>query len=343
MTTVLPRSGSPVQQLIDSIALDPAAPDTFRSRPAVPLDASAVFGGQIVAQALSAAARTVPREREPHSLHGYFVYRGDPAAPITYRVERLRDGHSFTVRRVVAVQLGRTEQEIFHLTASFKSMSRTVSRPGANHQDPMEPAPAPHRLPRAVDEPPAHVHPGVVRRLSEVRDAIDLRYVREPSTPRSGPPSGVRTSGSGTVTRVWFRVRELPPGAAAHEPALHHCLVAYLSDLTLLDSGSPCHRTGSPNDGSGSAVSLDHAMWFHRPLSADEWLLYEQRSPSFADGRALIHARIYQADGTLVASVVQEGAIRPGRTPGAVQPAAPLPDDPEIDPFSWAVAKPETD
>ncbi|MEV6178811.1 acyl-CoA thioesterase domain-containing protein [Streptomyces sp. NPDC052015] len=340
-TTTLPLAPAPAPApasawpLIDSLVLDATAPDTFRSRRSVPAGLSAVFGGQTVAQALSAAARTVPRGREPHSLHGYFLYRGDPAQPITYRVERLRDGHSFTSRRVVAVQTGgRTEQEIFHLTASFKR----TSRPGEDHQIGMPSAPSPHRLPHAVDEPPAQVHPGVIRLLSDLRDVVDVRYVHDPADPRPGR----RLDRTAEVTRVWFRVRELPPGADAGVPALQQCLVAYLSDLTLLDSASPNHRTGLPNEGNGTAVSLDHAMWFHRPLSADEWLLFEQRSPSFADGRALVHARIYTADGALAASVVQEGVIRPGRTAGPADPPDTLPES-DIDPFSWAVAKPETD
>ncbi|GHH24811.1 acyl-CoA thioesterase [Streptomyces rubradiris] len=335
MTTTLPLADAPARLLTDSLVLDATAPDTFRSRRSVPAGVSAVFGGQIVAQALSAAARTVPQGREPHSLHGYFLFRGDPAQPITYRVERLRDGHSFSSRRVVAVQTGgRAQQEIFHLTASFKR----TSRPGEDHQIGMPPAPSPHRLPHAVDEPPAQVHPGVIRLLSDLRDVIDVRYVHGPA----GAPAGVRADTSGTVTRVWFRVRGLPPGTDSADPALHHCLLAYLSDLTLLDSASPHHRTGRPNEGNGIAVSLDHAMWFHRPLSADEWLLYEQRSPTSADGRALVHARIYTADGTLAATVVQEGVIRPGRTPGLPHPSDALPE-PDIDPFSWTVAKPETD
>ncbi|KES06243.1 hypothetical protein BU52_16040 [Streptomyces toyocaensis] len=335
MTTVLPPADAPAWLLIDSLALDATAPDTFRSRRTVPADVSAVFGGQIVAQALSAAARTVPQGRAPHSLHGYFLFRGDPAQPITYRVERLRDGHSFTSRRVVAVQPGgRTENEIFHLTASFKR----TSRPGEDHQIGMPATPPPHRLPHAVDEPPAEVHPRVIRLLSDLRDVIDVRYVHDPT----GAPTGVRADGSGPVTRVWFRIRALPPGAESADPALHHCLLAYLSDLTLLDSASPHHRTGRPNEGNGTAASLDHAMWFHRPVSADAWLLYEQRSPTSADGRALVHARVYTADGTLAATVVQEGVMRPGRTPGPTHPSDALPE-PDIDPFSWAVAKPETD
>lgn len=334
-TSPLPFADAPVRPLIDSLALDPTAPDTFRSRHSVPSGASPVFGGQIVAQALSAAARTVPQDREPHSLHGYFLFRGDPARPITYRVDRLRDGHSFSSRRVVAVQSrGSAEQEIFHMTSSFKRMSR----PGEDHQVGMEPAPPPHRLPHAADEPPAQVHPGVIEMLSSLRDVIDVHYVDD----STGSRPGRRADRAGTATRVWLRVRELPPGAASGTPALQQCLLAYLSDLTLLDCASPHHRTGVPNEGNGTAVSLDHAIWFHRPLSVDEWLLCEQTSPSCTDGRALVHARIYTADGTLAATVVQEGAVRPHRTPDLIHPPEALPE-PDIDPFSWAVAKPETD
>ncbi|MGX2995764.1 acyl-CoA thioesterase [Streptomyces sp. JNUCC 64] len=333
MTTAPPLS--PVRRLVDALALDRTADDEFRSRPGGPTGAPAVFGGHLVAQALAAAAGTVPTGREPHSLHGYFLFRADPDAPLTYRVERLRDGHTFSSRRVVAVQrTGRTPREVFHLTASFKS----ASRPGPNHQVTMATAPAPHRLRPATEAAPPQVHPGVIRLLSDVRDAVDVRYVDESSG--AGPGAGGR--GPGTTTRVWFRIRELPPGAEAGLPALHQSLVAYLSDLTLLDSASPHHHTGRSNDGKGIAVSLDHAMWFHRPLRADEWLLYEQRSPSYADGRALAHASVYTADGTLAASVVQEGVIRPGRGRSA-EPVGPFLDDTDIDPFSWVVAKPETD
>ncbi|MGZ3099692.1 acyl-CoA thioesterase [Streptomyces sp. H72] len=322
-TLALPLAHAPARPLLETLSLVPVGPDAFRALGTVPATGSAVFGGQTVAQALSSAGRTVPGDREPHSLHGYFLFRADPARPITYRVERLRDGHSFTSRRVVAVQPGgRGEQEVFHMTASFKR----TSRPGAEHQVDMPATQPPHHLPHAADAPPAHVHPAVIRLLSDLRDAVDVRY-----TDRSGP-----------VTRVWFRVRELPDDVAAGGAALHQCLVAYLSDLTLLDSASPHHRTGLPNDGQGAAASLDHAMWFHRPLRADQWLLYEQRSPSTADGRALAHARIYTSDGALAATVVQEGVMRPGRAAGrdrAPEEAA----EPDIDPFSWAVAKPETD
>jgi acyl-CoA thioesterase-2 len=215
----------------------------------------------------------------------------------------------------------RGKQEIFHLTASFKKASQ---RTEDIHQVGMAHVPPPHGLPEATARPPVHVHPGVIALLSDLSGVLDARYVPN----------------SQGATQVWFRVKGLAQEDV--RPALHHILLAYLSDLTLLDSASPHHRTHSPNSGSGSAVSLDHAMWFHRPARADEWLLYEQTSPSFADGRALAHARIYTADGLLAGSVVQEGVMRLGRDARTSPAVADLVEE-DIDPFSWAVAKPETD
>jgi acyl-CoA thioesterase-2 len=226
-----------------------------------------VFGGQVAGQALVAAGRTVDRGNV-HSLHAYFLRPGDPSIPIVYEVDRIRDGRSFTTRRVVAVQHGRP---IFNLSASFH-----VPEPGLDHQRPMPAGvPDPEGLPSLAWDKP-----------------IDLRFV---------PPE---TAGA-PHQRVWMRADgELPA-----DPLLHVCVVAYASDMSLLDSIMLTHRLRW-DDPRLMVASLDHAMWFHRPFRADEWLLYDQESPSSSGGRGLGEGHIFRRDGTLVVSVVQEGLVR---------------------------------
>jgi acyl-CoA thioesterase-2 len=254
-----------------------------------------VFGGQVAGQALVAAGRTVEDGKRVHSLHAYFLRPGDPTVPILYEVDRIRDGRSFTTRRVVAIQHG---QPIFHLSASFQ-----VHEEGLEHQDPMPYAPAPETLPSAEELLPAHADkfpdPGVVDRLLEARAAVDLRYVEAPPFLTAGVAREPRS-------QVWFRAR----GRLADDPMLHVCLATYVSDMTLLDSVLLAHGRGGWAVGDVVGASLDHAMWFHRPLRADEWLLYDQRSPSASGGRGLGTARIYTLDGRLAVSVIQEGLVR---------------------------------
>ncbi|MFI5754555.1 acyl-CoA thioesterase [Streptomyces sp. NPDC051569] len=254
-----------------------------------------VFGGQVAAQALVAAGRTVPDDRAPHSLHAYFLRPGDPGAPIVYSVDRIRDGRSFTTRRVVAVQHGRP---VFHLSASFQTYEE-----GLEHQSEMPTAPDPETLPTAAELLPRHadrfVDPGVVDRLLEARAAVDLRYVDAPPYATAGEPREPRS-------QVWFRTA----GKLADDPLLHVCLATYVSDMTLLDSVLLAHGRGGWAVGDVVGASLDHAMWFHRPFRADEWLLYDQHSPSSSGGRGLGQARIYTRDGRLAISVIQEGAVR---------------------------------
>jgi acyl-CoA thioesterase-2 len=284
----------PLRSLLDLLDLEPIEQDIFRgvSRPAV---VPRVFGGQVAAQALVAAGRTVPAERGAHSLHAYFLRPGDPGAPIVYQVDRIRDGRSFTTRRVVAVQHG---QPIFHLSASFQSAEE-----GLEHQEPMPPAPDPETLPDAADLMRAHAEkfpdPTVIDRLAEARAAVDLRYVEAPPFLTAGSPREPRS-------QVWFRTR----GALTDDPLLHVCLATYVSDMTLLDSVLLAHGRGGWAVGDVVGASLDHAMWFHRPFRADEWLLYDQRSPSASGGRGLASARIYTRDGRLAVSVIQEGLVR---------------------------------
>jgi acyl-CoA thioesterase-2 len=289
---------SALQSLLELLDLERIEQDIFRgvSRPAV---VPRVFGGQVAAQALVAAGRTVPEDRPAHSLHAYFLRPGDPGAPIVYQVDRIRDGRSFTTRRVVAVQHG---QPIFHLSASFQRHEE-----GLEHQEPMPEAPDPETLPPAEELLPAHADrfqdPTVVDRLLEARAAIDLRYVEDPPFLTAGVRREPRS-------QVWFRTR----GKVADNPMLHICLATYVSDMTLLDSILLAHGRGGWAVGDVVGASLDHAMWFHRPFRADEWLLYDQQSPSASGGRGLGTARIYTQDGRLAVSVIQEGLVRIPRT-----------------------------
>ncbi|RVU24339.1 acyl-CoA thioesterase II [Streptomyces antnestii] len=286
-----------LKSLLDLLDLEQIEQDIFRgqSRSAV---VPRVFGGQVAAQALVAAGRTVPAERHAHSLHAYFLRPGDPGAPIVYTVDRIRDGRSFTTRRVVAVQHG---QPIFHLSASFQTYED-----GLEHQAAMPPAPDPETLPTAAEILPryadAFVEPGVAERLLEAREAVDLRYVDAPPFGSVGTPKEPRS-------QVWFRTNGKLDGVI-DEPLLHVCLATYVSDMTLLDSVLLAHGRGGWAVGDVVGASLDHAMWFHRPFRADEWLLYDQESPSASGGRGLGQARIYTRDGQLAISVIQEGVVR---------------------------------
>ena len=261
-------------------------------------DRQRVFGGQVAGQALVAAGRTVGDGRSVHSLHAYFLRPGDPSVPIVYEVDRIRDGKSFTTRRVVAIQHGKA---IFNLQASFH-----VAEDGFDHQADMPEAPGPETLPSAAEQTP----PGEFGRAWADRPRpIDIRYVGAPPWARPATPSGRQL--------VWIRA----DGRLPDEPLLHACVVAYASDFTLLDSSLVPHGK-SYFDGDLMMASLDHAMWFHRPFRADEWLLYSQTSPSASGARGLAYGAIFGQDGTLAVSVVQEGLIRPPRgTPPGPRPA----------------------
>ncbi|TPQ23007.1 acyl-CoA thioesterase II [Streptomyces sporangiiformans] len=286
-----------LQSLLDLLDLEQIERDIFRgrSRSAV---VPRVFGGQVAAQALVAAGRTVPEDRLAHSLHAYFLRAGDPGAPIVYTVDRIRDGRSFTTRRVVAVQHG---QPIFHLSASFQTYEE-----GMEHQADMPASPDPETLPTAEETLPRYAElfrePGVLERLLEAREAVDLRYVDAPPFATVGEAREPRS-------QVWFRTNGKLDEFTA-DPLLHVCLATYVSDMTLLDSILLAHGRGGWAVGDVVGASLDHAMWFHRPFRADEWLLYDQESPSASGGRGLGQARIYTRDGRLAISVIQEGVVR---------------------------------
>ena len=245
-----------------------------------------VFGGQVAAQALVAAGRTVPEDREVHSLHAYFIRPGDPAVPIVYETERVRDGRSFTTRRVLAIQHG---VPIFALSASFQ-----LAQTGLQHTLPApEGVPAPDTLP-GLD---ALASSAGARWLTQGPRPLDMRFVSPP------PWSDEFAGASEEPARVWIRA----DGSLPDDRLLHVCMLTYVSDLTLLGSVLFRHDRA---EGPVQMASLDHAMWFHRPFRADEWLLYTCYSPFAGGGRGLGTGRFTQADGTLVATTVQEGLVR---------------------------------
>jgi acyl-CoA thioesterase II len=248
-----------------------------------------VFGGQVAGQALVAAGRTVPDDRRVHSLHSYFVRPGDPTIPIVYEVDRVRDGRSFSTRRVIAVQRGET---IFSLAASFQ-----LVQDGIDHQTSMPDVPQPESLPPLVNR--YGNSPDAAEFYKAMPKPIDLRYVDDPPWLQHarGPREG--------LSRVWMKA----DGTLPDDPLLHVCVLTYASDMTLLDSVLVRHGL-APGLDNISMASLDHAMWFERPFRADEWLLYSTRSPSASGGRGLATGRFYARDGRQVCSVVQEGMIR---------------------------------
>jgi acyl-CoA thioesterase-2 len=253
-----------------------------------------VYGGQVLAQALMAAIRTVDPARSVHSLHGYFLLAGDPTKPIIYDVERIRDGGSFTTRRVKAIQHG---QAIFSMSASFHKLE-----PGFDHQSPMPGVPPPEALtnPKDLFGGLIDALPDSMRRYWERERPIDMRVVdvsrylaREKKTP---------------VQHIWIRTT----GPLPDDPPLHQAVLAYASDFTLLDTALIAHGK-LLFDADVQLASLDHALWFHRPFRADEWMLYVQDSPSAYGARGFCRGSIYARDGSLVASVAQEGLMRQQR------------------------------
>ncbi len=279
------------QEAVDALCrlldLEPIEVNIFRGL-SPDEDRQRVFGGQVAGQALVAASRTVERGRVVHSLHAYFLRPGDPSVPILYEVDRIRDGRSFTTRRVVAIQHGKA---IFNLQASFQ-----VPEDGLSHQAPMPETPAADDL------------PDFQQRMGPYAEAlgdwfhrprpIDMRYVDWNPPDRRDPLPPFQ--------RVWLRA----DGSLPDDAVLHACVLTYASDMTLLDTALRRHGKTFGDTGLQMA-SLDHAMWFHRPFRADEWLLYSQASPSASGGRGLAMGGIFRQDGALAVSVVQEGLIRP--------------------------------
>lgn len=247
-----------------------------------------VYGGQVLAQSIVAASRTIPDDRTVHSMHGYFLRPGDSAKGITFSVDRIHDGRSFSTRRTQAYQEG---VPIFSMIASFQDED-----PGLEHQEAMpEDVPAPDDLPD-VESHLQGLHP-MSKRLFTDRP-VDLRHVPSPIYVAADAARSPRQA-------VWMRVRRPIPD----DPAIHRAALAYLSDLTIQESILRAHGVSWATPGL-KVASLDHAMWWHRFGRVDEWMLYVQESPSARGGRGLATGRIYAADGTLLASVAQEIMVR---------------------------------
>jgi acyl-CoA thioesterase-2 len=272
----MPESLDDLVELLDLEMIDV---DLFRGRQP-DTSAQRVFGGQVLGQALAAASRTVDPERQVHSLHGYFLRPGDTAVPIVYRPEPTRDGRTFSSRRVVASQNGKP---IFYMSASYQRPER-----GLDHADPM---------------PDELVPPDEAPTLASVFEAASGRKADDWN--KEWAALDVRLAGV-TGRRYWIRAA----GKLPDDPALHACVLAYASDLTLLGASLLPHGI-IIGDRRIQPASIDHALWFHREFRADEWLLYDQASPSASSARGFATGRLFTEDGRLIASVAQEGLIRP--------------------------------
>jgi acyl-CoA thioesterase-2 len=276
--------------LLELLKLEKIEENIFRGQ-SQDLGFGNVFGGQVLGQSLSAAYRTVTPERRAHSLHAYFLRPGDAARPIVYNVDCIRDGKSFTTRRVVAVQKGRP---IFNMSASFQ-----VTEPGFEHQDSMPDVPGPagiasdlERARQVADKIPASMRDTIL-----CQRPIEIRTVNpvNPFDPRKMPP----------VRYVWFKAIDRMPD----DPAVHQYMLAYASDFGLVITSLYPHGH-SFWEPEMQVASLDHGMWFHRDFRMDDWLLYVMRSPNAGSARGLSNGQIFTQDGKLVASVTQEGLIR---------------------------------
>ena len=285
-----------LDELLVLLKLEKIEENIFRGQ-SQDLGLGSVYGGQVLGQALSAAYRTVSESRRAHSLHAYFLRKGDVARPIIYNVDCIRDGRSFTTRRVVAIQKGRA---IFNMSASFQ-----VEEAGFEHQDQAPQVPGPEEIPseHTLVMQIADQIPSSLREKMLCQRPIEVRPVNpiSPFTPDKRPPERY----------VWFKTIDRLP----EEPALHQYLLAYASDygLVLTSLYPHGHSFWEPEM---QVASLDHAMWFHRRFRMDRWLLYAMRSPNAGKTRGLCHGQIFTQDGRLIASVAQEGLIRyhaPGR------------------------------
>jgi acyl-CoA thioesterase-2 len=268
-----------LEDLVDLLDLEKIDDDLFRGRQPQTA-AQRVFGGQVLGQALGAATRTVEPERIVHSLHGYFLRPGDTAVPIVYRAETTRDGKTFSSRRVVASQNGKP---IFYMSASFQR-----PEPGLDHGDPM---------------PDDVVPPEEAPTLASVLEAATGRKAEDWN--KEWAALDMRLAGV-SGRQFWIRAA----GKLPDDPALHAGVLAYASDLTLLGASLLPHGLVI-GDRRIQPASIDHALWFHRPFRADEWLLYDQASPSASGARGFATGRLFTQDGRLAASVAQEGLIRP--------------------------------
>jgi acyl-CoA thioesterase-2 len=285
---------SELQSVLKTLELEPLEQNLFRGL-SPQVGWQRVFGGQVIGQALVAATRTVENGAPAHSLHGYFLRPGDPARPIIYQVERYRDGKSYTARRVVAIQHGRP---IFTMAASFHFPESAF-----DHQVGMPKVPMPDELPaekdllkQFADQMPENMKRYFTReRPIELRPTDPMHYLKP-------------EAGRAALQNVWIRAADRLPD----DEAIHQCVLAYASDMTLLDTALVPHGRNLFDAGLQMA-SLDHALWFHRKFRADEWLLYAQDSPSSFGGRGFTRGSIFTMDERLVASVAQEGMIRQHR------------------------------
>ena len=279
-----------LDQLVELLRLERLEQRLFRGQ-SQDLGWGTVFGGQVLGQALSAAAQTVPEGRIVHSLHGYFLRPGNVQHPIVYDVDPIRDGKSFTTRRVVAIQQGRA---IFSMAASFQ-----LPEQGYEHQAAMPKVTPPEDLSSEAELAREHIDriPPPLRERVTAERAIDIRPVEPLSLlePHQRPPH----------RNIWYRANGELPAA----PALHQYLLAYASDFYILRTAMEPHGLGPFSPGM-QVASLDHAMWFHRPFRMDEWLLYVIDSPSASGARGLVRGHLFRRDGELVATVVQEGLMR---------------------------------
>ena len=283
-----------IDDLIDLLDLEPLERNIYRGFNR-DIGSGRIFGGQVLAQALVAARRTIEEEdRSVHSLHGYFILAGDLEIPVVYFVDRLRDGRSYTTRRVTAIQHGRA---IFNMASSFHRHEE-----GLSHQTEMPEVPGPEGLASELDiirerkdELPEHL-----RDLLTQDRPLDFRPVEpwDPFDPRPGPP----------VRHTWIRT----VGELDDHPVHHQAVLAYASDYGILGTALLPHGK-TVRDRDVMAATLDHAIWFHRPFRVDEWLLYVKDSPISSGGRGFSRGTFYTRSGTLVASVTQEGVLRVGR------------------------------
>jgi acyl-CoA thioesterase-2 len=277
-------------EIIDVLNVETLEENLFRGRH--PRDSQHVFGGQVLAQAISSAYRTVGvAEARLHSVHAYFLRPGDWTRPILYEVDRIRDGGSFTTRRVVATQYGKA---IFSLSSSWQRMER-----GLEHSVPMPdvPSPASLRTDKDVFSEIAKTQPHV-RRFSSRFDAIDSRQVENirMGDPVVHPP----------YKHTWMKTQE----RLSDDPELHLCMLAYMSDLDFMSTSLQPHARNPGPDGNIQGASLDHALWFHRPFRADEWLLFAKSSPSASGARGFVRGQFFNEAGELVATAAQECLIR---------------------------------
>lgn len=283
-----------LDELVAQLSLEQIEVNLFRGQ-SQDLGWGTVYGGQVLGQALSAAVQTVPSDRQVHSLHAYFLRPGAVDKPIIYEVDRIRDGKSFTTRRVVAIQNGKA---IFNFSASFQ-----LGETGLSHQDPMPEVPTPEQLPAQHERLAAiaRQYPEPLRQRMLAERPFELRIVGEPRNLLAPEPRPAHH-------QFWIKTNGELPDA----PALHRYLLAYASDYDFLTTSLHPHGVSWLSPGM-QVASLDHAMWFHEPFRVDEWLLHVVDSPRASGARGLVRGRLFTRDGKLVASTAQEGLIRQRR------------------------------